>query len=135
MFLYGTLSSPIQIDKQSDLDEKLIIVLNQGELNELHKRLNTPSGPHDASRVNPFQSYDNSLDQICLSKECIDVSHRLFHNMNTSVNPCEDFYQFSCGNYSKETIIPDDKGRMSSSFSPLQDISKWFPTGMLSYYN
>ena len=32
---------------------------------------------------------------ICLSKQCIEASHRLFQLMNNSVNPCDDFRDHS----------------------------------------
>jgi membrane metallo-endopeptidase-like protein 1 len=28
--------------------------------------------------------------------------------MDLSINPCDNFYRFSCGNFIKNTIIPDD---------------------------
>ena len=59
---------------------------------------------------------------ICLSEACIASSHRLFKNIDLSIDPCQDFYKYSCGNYIKEAVIPDDKKKLTS-FSPLEDIS------------
>lgn len=34
--------------------------------------------------------------------------------MNSTVNPCEDFYRFACGRFEKTTIIPDDAGSVNT---------------------
>ena len=33
--------------------------------------------------------------------------------MDVTVNPCDDFHNFACGNFIKETKIPDDKTEVS----------------------
>ena len=68
---------------------------------------------------------DLSNRNVCVTKDCIAQSHKLFQYMNKTVDPCDDFYQYSCGNYIQETIIPDDLGFVTSSFSPLRHISKF----------
>ena len=59
----------------------------------------------------------------CLTKDCISASHRLFKHMDFSVDPCEDFNKFACGNFISEQSIPDDKGRINS-FTTVFDLSK-----------
>ncbi len=51
---------------------------------------------------------------------CVKAASDILQNMDESVDPCEDFYQFACGGFIKKTIIPDDRTRMSS-FSVLSD--------------
>jgi predicted metalloendopeptidase len=51
---------------------------------------------------------------ICLTRQCIEVSNRLFDNMKEEADPCEDFNEFACGRFETETIIPDDKGSYGS---------------------
>jgi len=53
-------------------------------------------------------------DEICLRPECIITSARILNNMDAEADPCEDFYQFSCGNWMNENVIPDDKTRIST---------------------
>ena len=51
---------------------------------------------------------------------CVQTAAAIIRNMDTSVNPCQDFYKFACGGFVKRTVIPDDRTRMSS-FSVLGD--------------
>ena len=94
------------------------------QINLLYSKLN------DLSETNEKDIKDNvkpqsDLGGMCLSEACIDSSHRLLKNMDLEVDPCEDFYRYSCGNYMKEAIIPDDQKKLTS-FSPLEDISVVF---------
>lgn len=38
----------------------------------------------------------------------ISVAGSILSKMDQSVNPCEDFYAFSCGGWLKENPIPED---------------------------
>lgn len=55
---------------------------------------------------------------VCMSESCVNAAHIILKNMDPTVEPCDDFYQFSCGNYLKQRTIPDSD-LLTSSFTDL----------------
>jgi len=58
-------------------------------------------------------------DDVCSTPECVATSERILKYMNEEVDPCVDFYEFTCGNYMRINTIPDDQ----SVISPFYDIN------------
>eukprot|EP00090_Calanus_glacialis_P020602 TRINITY_DN3177_c0_g1_i1.p1 TRINITY_DN3177_c0_g1~~TRINITY_DN3177_c0_g1_i1.p1 ORF type:complete len:763 (-),score=121.64 TRINITY_DN3177_c0_g1_i1:74-2362(-) len=50
---------------------------------------------------------------VCMTEGCIGAAHMLLQNMNRTADPCEDFYEFSCGGFEKRVVIPDDRSSRS----------------------
>lgn len=47
--------------------------------------------------------------KMCTTPGCIRAASNALDRMDSSVDPCDDFYQFSCGQFLEKTTIPDDK--------------------------
>ncbi|KAM0789178.1 hypothetical protein ACM66B_000026 [Microbotryomycetes sp. NB124-2] len=57
-------------------------------------------------------------DQVCTTPTCVQVAAEVINGMDTSVDPCDDFYLFANGNWLKTHPIPDGAGL----FGAAQDI-------------
>ena len=56
-----------------------------------------------------IQSEEAKQSKICNTPECVKAAYTLIQNMDPSVEPCEDFYQYACGGFeervsSKQTM-------------------------------
>jgi len=61
-----------------------------------------------------------SDNNVCSTSECAKVSSIILEKLDPKVDPCEDFYQFTCGKFLEETTIQDDEDRVM----PLTDLQK-----------
>ncbi|KAF5269286.1 hypothetical protein FQR65_LT02587 [Abscondita terminalis] len=52
---------------------------------------------------------DSTQNQVCVTQSCVKAASTALSYLNRDVDPCEDFYEFACGNYIKETVIPEDE--------------------------
>ncbi|KAJ8410718.1 hypothetical protein AAFF_G00186750 [Aldrovandia affinis] len=59
-------------------------------------------------------------DRICTSADCTRSASRIIENMDPSVDPCDNFYQYACGGWLKRNIIPETSSRYST-FDILRD--------------
>lgn len=56
---------------------------------------------------NEIDSSDNP--NVCASETCANESINIMKYMDQTIDPCENFYDFVCGKYLRETILPEDK--------------------------
>ncbi len=71
----------------------------------------------------PEQGADASPTQDAVATPPASPSHgaTVLAALDTTVSPCDDFYQFSCGGWSASTEIPGDQSRWTRSFSALRE--------------
>ncbi|XP_044885087.1 neprilysin isoform X1 [Mauremys mutica] len=64
-----------------------------------------------------YATYD---DGVCKSSDCIKSAARIIETMDTTAEPCKDFYQYACGGWLKKNVIPETSSRYSN-FDILRD--------------
>uniref|UniRef100_A0A663DN81 Neprilysin n=1 Tax=Aquila chrysaetos chrysaetos TaxID=223781 RepID=A0A663DN81_AQUCH len=64
-------------------------------------------------------SFIFSKDSLCLNLSHIAAA-RILENMDTTAEPCNDFYQYACGGWLKRNVIPETSSRYSN-FDILRD--------------
>ncbi|XP_015789311.1 neprilysin-1-like isoform X1 [Tetranychus urticae] len=53
-------------------------------------------------------------NSICLTSECVKTASSLLSAMDITAEPCNDFFQYACGNWNKKHIIPEDRSSIST---------------------
>lgn len=62
--------------------------------------------------VDKKESESNFLidhNDVCLTPGCVRVASQVLDRIDETIKPCDDFYNFACGNFLKEAKIPDDE--------------------------
>ena len=72
-----------------------------------------------------WASYHFSWESKCLSPVCITQAADIMRRMDKSVDPCTDFYKFSCGGLdNKYNVIPDQDNTLGTTSLSQLEIDK-----------
>uniref|UniRef100_T1IL64 Endothelin-converting enzyme 1 n=1 Tax=Strigamia maritima TaxID=126957 RepID=T1IL64_STRMM len=66
---------------------------------------------------------NDKFTDICTTAECVRAAQILLDSMNFTINPCEDFYTFTCDGWRNKHKLPEDKGRFSAFDALDEEIS------------
>ncbi|XP_057332172.1 membrane metallo-endopeptidase-like 1 [Microplitis mediator] len=74
---------------------------------ELDDSISNPMGWIFDIEENNVQENENELretETVCRTKECRVIANEFLSSMNKAANPCDDFYEFTCGGWSVSDI-------------------------------
>lgn len=63
--------------------------------------------------VLPCDNGQPSSRPLCDIPDCYRVSGQVLQQLNTNVDPCSDFYDFACGGWLRDNLIPARYGEVS----------------------
>ncbi|XP_043685950.1 endothelin-converting enzyme 1-like isoform X2 [Vespula pensylvanica] len=67
--------------------------------------------PHGLEKL--FEGKKKEEKTVCQSEECKLIARIIKDNINKSVDPCEDFYQYACGKFGENNPIPPGENSWS----------------------
>lgn len=59
---------------------------------------------------------------ICNTPDCVQAAARMISSIDTSVEPCEDFFEYACGGWRKSHVIPEDKAVLGTFYELRDDV-------------
>lgn len=62
-----------------------------------------------------------NAETVCVTQDCLRTAEIIKSYLDESIDPCDNFYGFSCGNYIKNTIIPKGRGSINM-FTDIEDL-------------
>jgi predicted metalloendopeptidase len=68
----------------------------------------------ETNNLNKLSKVSKSPSDICNTDVCQTAGKLIRDSMNSSVDPCDDFYAFACGGWMATHTIPPEKSRYDS---------------------
>lgn len=51
----------------------------------------------------------DGVQKYCTTASCVHAAAAVLDKLNAEVDPCDDFYEYACGNFAEELGVPDEK--------------------------
>lgn len=51
----------------------------------------------------------DKVSNVCVTAGCVNAAADVLDMMDPTVGPCEDFYNFACGQFLNRTVLSDEK--------------------------
>lgn len=58
---------------------------------------------------------------VCLTSGCVKTAALVLADMDQTIDPCSNFYEFACGGFIRNTIVPEDESSVTQ-FTKANDI-------------
>ncbi|KAI9222862.1 hypothetical protein BC828DRAFT_364778 [Blastocladiella britannica] len=101
--------------------------LHNGAGSPPHLPPHVPDAPDKGGPSHPAPGPEppgkNKESEFCLTPDCVRSANRLLDAIDPSVNPCDDFFEYACGNWVRAHDIPAAKMRVGT-FDALFDANK-----------
>ncbi|XP_062578045.1 endothelin-converting enzyme homolog [Saccostrea cucullata] len=108
----ATKSSTHQADQEASKQQKLQICKECGNIIPIIKTNYTKNCPTSTTPATPNPAPPcHKPPSVCVTPACVTVAASIYNAMDTTADPCEDFYQYACGGWVDSHPIPSGHSR------------------------
>ncbi|CAK9297953.1 unnamed protein product [Gordionus sp. m RMFG-2023] len=50
---------------------------------------------------------------VCLTPQCVEIAASLLSSMDATLDPCDNFYEYACGKWDREHVIPEGESKIN----------------------
>ncbi|XP_072047744.1 neprilysin-like [Amphiura filiformis] len=68
-----------------------------------------PNNPTEGPRTT-----EPVVPETCSTSHCVVTAGKMIQNIDSSIDPCDNFFEFACGGWLKRTVIPEDRSSYSA---------------------